>query len=140
MNEKELFDLYVDNLMVSSGQATATGLSETVDGAVSHDSITRLLSQSPDLFTDRSYWKRIKPLVRKVESEDGILALDDFIVEKPHSAENDLICWHQSHLKGRSVKGINVVHLQYSVRYKSEQVDLPVGFEFIRKTKIELDP
>ncbi|MEZ4686334.1 MAG: transposase [Bacteroidia bacterium] len=139
MNEKWLFDLYVDYLMVSSDQVTATGLSEAVDGSVSHDKITRLLSQSPELFESQSYWKRIKPVVRKVESDEGILILDDFIVEKPHSSENELICWHHSHLKGGVVKGINIVHLQYNVHHDSQAVNLPVGFEFVRKTEIQKD-
>ncbi|MEZ4688201.1 MAG: hypothetical protein R3B47_19710 [Bacteroidia bacterium] len=100
MNEKWLFDLYVDYLMVSSDQVTATGLSEAVDGSVSHDKITLTTGQSPELFESQSYWKRIKPVVRKRLSRiKGILILDDFIVEKPHSSENELICWHHSHLK-----------------------------------------
>jgi hypothetical protein len=139
MNEKGLFDLYVDYLMVSSGQVSATGLSELVDGTVSHDKITRLLSQSLELFESRNYWKRIKPFVRQVESEEGILTIDDFIVEKPHSSENELIAWHHSHLKGGTVKGINIVHLQYNVNYQGQEVNLPVGFEFVRKTEIQTD-
>ena len=105
MNAKGLFDLYVNYLMVSSGQVSAAGLSELVDGAVSHDKVTRLLSQSLELFESRNYWKRIKPFVRQVESEEGILTVDDFIVEKPHSSGNELIAWHHSHLKGGTVKG-----------------------------------
>lgn len=139
MNAQQLFDLYVDYLMISSDQVTATGLSELVDGSVSHDQITRLLSQSWELFEGASYWKRIKPFVRKVESAEGVLILDDFIVEKPHSSENELICWHHSHLQGGTVKGINIVHLQYSVSYEGQAVNLPVGFEFVRKTEMRID-
>ncbi|KAA6322959.1 hypothetical protein EZS27_027554, partial [termite gut metagenome] len=36
--------LYSDYLLVSTKKATATGLSELVDGAISHDQITRFLS------------------------------------------------------------------------------------------------
>ena len=39
-----LLDLYTDYLLSSFGQTTATGLSKALDGAVSHDKITRLLS------------------------------------------------------------------------------------------------
>jgi hypothetical protein len=39
-----LLDLYTDYLLSSFGPTTATGLSKVLDGAVSHDKITRLLS------------------------------------------------------------------------------------------------
>ena len=38
-------DLYTDYLSVSFGYATATGLSHLLDGAISHDTVTRFLSQ-----------------------------------------------------------------------------------------------
>ncbi len=41
---EKLLDLYTDYLQVTFRMATATGLSEMVDGAVSHDKITRLLN------------------------------------------------------------------------------------------------
>ena len=37
----ELLELYTDYLISSVGAATATGLSEMVDGTVSHDRVTR---------------------------------------------------------------------------------------------------
>ena len=40
MKSTEL-DLYTDYLLSSFGAATATGLSQMVDGAVSHDKVTR---------------------------------------------------------------------------------------------------
>ena len=43
MKSTEL-DLYTDYLLSSFGAATATGLSQMVDGAVSHDKVTRFLS------------------------------------------------------------------------------------------------
>ncbi|MCX7739699.1 MULTISPECIES: hypothetical protein [Thermaceae] len=42
MNPQPL-DLYTDYLLSSFGAATATGLSRMVDGAISHDQITRML-------------------------------------------------------------------------------------------------
>jgi hypothetical protein len=139
MNEQNLFDLYVDYLMVSTGQVSATGLAALMEDAFSHDKVTRMLSQSPDLFSATHYWKRIKPIVRQVGHEAGILILDDFVVDKPHSSENELITYHHSHLHGGTVKGINIVHLQYSVPYEQQMINVPVGFEFVRKTEIRLD-
>jgi len=45
MNKPDIFDLYTDYLMTSFSDTTATGLSNLVDDAVSHDQITRFLSQ-----------------------------------------------------------------------------------------------
>ncbi len=42
---KEELELYSDYLLSSFGKATATGLSAMVDGAVSHDAVTRWLSE-----------------------------------------------------------------------------------------------
>jgi len=42
--------------------------------------------------------------VRSVEAEDGVLIFDDTIQEKPHTDENELICWHYDHSQNRSVK------------------------------------
>jgi hypothetical protein len=35
--------------------------------------------------------------------------LDDSIEEKPYTDENEIICRHFSHAKGRCVKGINIL-------------------------------
>jgi hypothetical protein len=45
--------------------------------------------------------------VREIEQEDGVLIFDDTIQEKPYPDENELVCWHFDHTKGRSVKGVN---------------------------------
>jgi len=42
----ELLDIYTDYLLSSFSQTRATGLSRLLEGEISHDKITRLLSQS----------------------------------------------------------------------------------------------
>jgi hypothetical protein len=42
--DKSLLDLYTDYLISSFGQTTATGLSQLLDGEVSHDQVTRFLA------------------------------------------------------------------------------------------------
>ena len=141
MDRPQLLDLYIDFLLSSTQQSSATVLSELVDGEVSHDQITRMLDDPTDeLFGQKAYWKRIKPLIREVQNDHGCLIMDDFIVEKPHSKESEVVCYHHSHLHGRSVKGINIVHLQYSVDHLEKEVHLPVGFEIVRKPQIVEDP
>lgn len=140
MEQKALFDLYVDYLIGNSGEVTATGLSAVSNGLVSHDQVTRLLNGHHGEFTAAAYWKRIKPLIREVNDPEGVMIIDDFVEEKPHSKENDLIAYHYSHLQGGPVKGINIVHLLYSVAQTAQRVNIPVAFELVRKTETRTDP
>lgn len=140
MKDPDLLSLYIDYLMISTGQVSATGLSRLMSGSFSHDQVSRMLSESYDLFTPQGYWKRIKPFVRKVQQEDGILIVDDFISEKPHSKQNELVNYHYSHLHGKTVKGISILHLQYSTSYEAQQVNFPVGYELVRKTETRINP
>jgi hypothetical protein len=103
--EKKLLELYTQFLMVSTGQASATLLSSVLDNEVSHDSFTRLLSHKT--YTSTDLWKLGKKLVRSMESESGVLIIDDHVEEKPYMDENDLIAWHYDHTTNRSIKGIN---------------------------------
>ena len=83
-------------------------------------------------------------MVRTIEREDGSLCqisqciksnpwcapsaiiFDDTIQEKPHTDENELICWHFDHSKNRSVKGLNLLNCIY-------QAGDPVAYELVRK-------
>lgn len=127
MKKPNIFDLYTDYLMTSFSYTTATGLSAVLDNEVSHDQVTRLLSQQD--FTSKELWKKVKKTAREIEDEEGVLIFDDTIQEKPHSQENDLICWHYDHTVNRTVKGINLLNCLYY----SKGVSLPVAFELVKK-------
>ena len=127
MNNNNIFDLYTDYLLTSFSYTTATGLSELLDGELSHDQITRFLS-SKDL-TSKELWKAVKKEVREIENDQGVLIFDGTVQEKPHSQENDLICWHFDHTVNRSVKGINLLNCLYHANGTS----LPVAFELVKK-------
>jgi hypothetical protein len=131
--DKALLDIYTDYLISSFSSTTATGLSQLLDHAVSHDQITRFLAQRPR--TSADLWQIVKPVVRCVESDEGVLIVDDSIEEKPYTDENDLICWHYDHSKDRSVKGINFLTALYQVG----DVSLPVAFDLVTKTEIVID-
>ena len=75
--DKTVFDLYTDYLLCSFGSVTATGLSELVDGAVSHDQITRLLASEEK--RSAHLWRKVKSLVRQVQQPDGVLIIDDSV-------------------------------------------------------------
>ena len=128
-----LFDVYTDYLIVSDGQTSATGLSRASDETISHDSITRMLSSMESSSYD--LWKRSKPFVRRIESEHGVMIIDDSLAEKPHTDENEVICWHYDHCKERSIKGINFQTLLYN----SQGVSLPICVQVIAKTQAYVD-
>jgi len=80
-------------------------------------------------FDSKYLWKKVKKTVREIESEDGCLIVDDTIVEKPWTDENEIVCWHYDHTKGRNVKGFNILNLLYH----SNDISIPVGFEIVKK-------
>jgi len=129
----QILDLYSDYLLSSFGPTTATGLSRLLDDAISHDQVTRMLS-SPKM-TSKGWWKLVKPQVRQIEQEDGVMIIDDSIMEKPYTDENEIICWHYDHAKGKMVKGVNFM----TALYHTQEVALPVGFELVSKMEIYID-
>ncbi len=129
-----LLDLYVDYLISSFGATTATGLSSLLDGEISHDKITRLLASPPQ--TSMDLWFGVKPQVRQIESETGVLIIDDSISHKPCTDENEIVCWHYDHTTGQLVKGINFL----TALYQSQEISLPVGVQLIAKTEYYTDP
>ena len=126
---KQLLDIYSDYLLSSFGLTTATGLSALVNGSVSHDQVSRFLAGKQQ--TSADWWRIVKPYVRQMASDDGVLIIDDSIAEKPYTDENDLICWHYDHTSGSNVKGINFM----TALYHSQELSLPVGFTLIAKTE-----
>jgi len=114
MKTNNLLDLYSDYLISAFGQTTATGLSALLNGAVSHDQVQSFLARGAQ--TSADLWRMVKPHVRQMQSEDGVMIVDDSIAEKPYPDENELICWHYDHSQQRSIKGINLVTCLYHSR------------------------
>lgn len=138
MKNLQILDIYSDFLLASFTLVTATGLSQMLDNGYSHDQISRFLAQRK--FTQKDFWQMVKKIIRKIESEDAILAIDDTIEEKPHSTENDIICWHWDHSKHGSVKGINILNFLYQTTLPDGQdICIPAAFEIIEKTEQYLD-
>ena len=135
--DKALFDLYTDYLLCSFGKTTATGLSTLVEGAVSHDQVTRSLAGGKR--TSADLWQFVKPLVRKVQSEDAVLILDDSIEEKPSTDLSELICSHWDHAHSRYVRGINFLTALYQVESEGHRWSLPVAFDLVKKTETVID-
>ena len=131
--KQDYLALYTDYLNVTFGYATATGFSQLLNGYISHDQLTRALSD--DLCTSKELWLPVKPTRRQIESDEGCLIFDDTIREKPWMDENELICWHYDPSKGRSVKGINLFNCLSHAR----EASIPVAFERIRQPIVYCD-
>jgi hypothetical protein len=130
----KMLDIYSDYLIAQNQYATAVGLSDLLEGRISHDKVTRFLNGNE--FTSRDLWEYVKPDLRKIEEDKGgVLIIDDTIEEKTYTDENELICWHYSHSKGRCVKGVNL--LSCLVRYGD--VAFPIAYELVRKDVIFCD-
>jgi DDE superfamily endonuclease len=125
--KKADLDLYTDYLLSSYGFATATGLSEMVNKAVSQDKVTRFLSTRQ--YTSKDLWAQVKPTVRWVQSDEDVLIFDDTIQEKAWTDECELMCWRYDHVSGRNVRGINLL----DALYNSNGASIPVAFELVTK-------
>lgn len=125
--DKSLLDLYADYLISSFGPTTATGLSRLLSCGLSHDKITRFLSERT--FTSANLWQIVKPLVRQVQNENAALVIDDSIAHKPHTDASELIGWHYDHTTGTTVKGLNFL----TTLYCTDGVSLPVTFALVEK-------
>ncbi len=125
--DNNMLDIYTDYLIYQTKHATATGLSELLGGAISHDKVTRFLGG--ESLGSAQLWLYIKPLVRKIEASDGVLILDDTVEEKPYTDENEIVAWHHDHSKNCHVKGINIL----SCMVKYGDVALPIAYEIVHK-------
>jgi len=121
-------DLYIDYAISSFGAVTATGLSSILEGEISHDKVTRMLSQVN--LSSKDLWLNVKDLVREKESEEeGVFIVDDSVEKKPFTDESPLVCYHYDHAEGRTIKGINFL----TGLYHSQDVSLPVNVHIVTK-------
>lgn len=124
-------------MLCAPRNVTATGISDALDGMVTHDYISDALSQ-PGL-DKKAFWKQIKTFVRQIENEYSVISIDDFIIAKPHSTENDVVCYHFDHTKGKSVKGINVLNFMLTSHVDGQYVNCPVSFHVVEKPTKYID-
>jgi hypothetical protein len=126
-------DIYTDYLISSTGHTSATGLSRLYDGAISHDQVRRLLTNS--YLESKDLWVQSKALIRAGEqSQSGddfaVLIVDDCILAKAHTDQNAMISTYYDPSEHRYVNGLNLV----SLLYQSAQLSLPIAAVLIEKT------
>ncbi len=133
MKQQQRLDLYADYLLASFGATTATGLSQLLEGEVSHDPVTRPLSGKQK--TAAELWLTVKPFVRQGQAQGGGLSIDDSSEENPDTDENDIGCWPYDPAKAALVKGLNFL----TALSASPAVSWPVGCQLRAKTETYLD-
>jgi hypothetical protein len=139
MKNPETFQLYVDYLIAHKGLVSAKDLSEVLGQRLSHDHITRTIAQAE--LDQKDFWKLVKPLVRRIESDDGCIVVDDFLIEKPHSTPNTIITINWDHSKQQYIQSIPILNFLYTIEDEASemQVNVPIAFEVIAKTEAYID-
>jgi len=135
MDVNNLKNLYMDYLISSTQLVTCTGLSKVLDGAISHDKFTRLLSNGN--FTSKKIWGQNKVIAQEISQSrhTKVLSIDDSIMPKPHTKENALNCWHYDHCLGRAVKGVQFL----TALFNTQEMNVPVMVELIKKELLVVD-
>jgi hypothetical protein len=130
---KELREYYQDFIISSFGKIEMTKLSKITDKT--HDTFTKRLLLEKKLDDNKTLWKEVKPLLRDYENErDGCIIVDDTLLAKPYTKENEIVCWHYDHVVQRSKKGILMLNFHYT---DESGISIPLGYELITKTKKE---
>jgi transposase len=141
MKTPDIFDLYTDYLITSFSHTTATGLSGSVDNTISHDPVTRFLSQQD--FTSKELGKVIKKTVREIvfsNQSEGWKALISwpqkntqegtdqlhFVMEATGVYHENFASWLYG--QGASVSVVNPAYVKYyapgiGVRTKNDKKD-----------------
>jgi hypothetical protein len=106
-------DEYLNFLMASPHQVTACEAARcqvpTSDKPHAHDAYNRLLQRlEPD---PAQLWLEAEPLVQR---EQGVLILDDSVLDKPFAKKMELVNWVWSGKHHRVVQGIDLITLLWS--------------------------
>ncbi len=135
MTVNNLKELYMDYLISSTPMTTCIGLSKVLDGSISHDKFTRLLTKGK--FDSKALWKQSKITAQEINQSKfvKVLSFDDSIMPKPHTKENALNCWHFDHCSGRNVKGVQFL----TALFNTQEINVPVMMELIKKEVLTID-
>ena len=85
------------------------GVSPQVEQAPAHDACPRLWQRPPADTAD--WWQEAHQLI---QSQGGILVVDDTTLDKPYARKIELVTWHGSGTHHRVVQGINLVSLLWT--------------------------
>jgi hypothetical protein len=127
---------YTAFLLAEAQSAGCVRLAEVSGGEFAHAAANRFLHR--EQFSPRDWFEEMRPLI---VLEEGILSVDDTVLDKPHSQEGktELVGCFWSGLHGKALKGINLVTLFCG---EAGGLRVPVNFRVVDKregkTKNEL--
>jgi len=123
-----MIETYSNFLIANNGLAAVTRFSDSCGNLISHDKFTRFLNEIE--LTSKNLWQISKDLIAPAcKNEKSHLVIDDSIIEKPYTKENNFNCWNFSHSKGRHLKGIGLI----TALGVFESAVAPVSYEIICK-------
>ena len=125
MERRNGFELYINYLVASHAKVSVTNLSELVDGAFSHNYLSRCLQQEE---LDEKEFGGRKTSGKTDRRKRGSIIYRRGNNTKASLTENELISNHYDHTKGRSV--INV-QLREDIQALEEVV--VIGYQTVRK-------
>lgn len=116
--------LYSDFLIANQNRYSSLELSRVAPTDIAHDSISRWLSTSD--FTPSELWNQVKELV---EIKTGYLIVDDTLLDKRYSRENELAKVQYSGDSHKLINGICLVNLIWA----NWERFIPVDYRVYRK-------
>lgn len=118
---------YVAYLLSEAGNSSCVRGGKVLQ--VSHDEVNRFLAGAD--FSSRDLFERVK---EAIDLSGGILSVDDTVIDKPYSNPEgaELIDFFWSGLHHRSVKGINLIMLNYT---DSKGISVPVAWRVYRHSE-----
>src|SRR6058998_2081561 len=115
---------YIAYLLSEAGKSSCVRSGKVLQ--ISHDEVNRFLVNSD--FRGKDLFERAK---RALRLTGGVLSVDDTVIDKPYSnpAVAELVGFFWSGLHHKSVKGINLLVLNYS---DTASISLPVNWRVYR--------
>lgn len=102
-------ELYTKFLIANHNRYSGVELSKTSNGRLSHDSVSRWLSEEE--FDSKDLWSHVRNMVEK---DKGYLIVDDSVLDKRFSRNNELVGRHWSGNEHRLICGIDLVNLLWT--------------------------
>jgi putative transposase len=124
--QKCSLDLYVEFLIASQKQYSCSELEKVSrDETMAHDSVNRWLNNSE--FSPEDLWSQVE---EKININEGYLAFDDTLLEKPYAKKIELTKWQWSGKHHAVKQGIGIVNAQW---VDLDGIALPVDYRIYNK-------
>ena len=127
-------DLYTKFLIANQNKYSGVELSKTSSSNLSHDSVSRWLKEQE--FESKNLWSHVKNMIEK---EAGYLIVDDSVLDKRFSRNNELAGFHWSGNEHRLISGIDLVNLLWTHGEECIPVDYRIYRSEEKKEKTKND-